>query len=157
MDRIASALALVILLASAAWAEPLLVSPGEPAPEAGVLYVGEDLTKLVEALRDRETWKAQVEVFRGQVQAFEESLAASRSENAELKAALEAQKLALAKAEVLEQNWDRILGRYEDLLNKLDAYADQLEKRVSSLERQRNLAMLGGPILGIIFLILGLL
>lgn len=144
-----------LILCTNAWGEPQLLAPGDPVPEAGVFYSGESLEKLVEALRDRETWKAQIEAFREQVQALEEALVAARGETADLKAALEAQKLALAKAEVLEKNWDKIMGRYEDLLQKMDAYAALLEQRVAGLERQRNLALLANPVVMIFTLLLG--
>ena len=159
MVRVAAALALVILfwLVPPAGAEPLRLSPGEVAPESGVFFAGDDLTKLVEALRDRETWKMQIETFRAQVQALEDTLAASRSENAELRTALDAQKLALAKAEWLDQNWQRLQAQMESIITKYEVYATKLEQRLESVERQRNLAMLGGPILGLIFLLLGML
>lgn len=145
MGRTATAwvLGLLLLSTTPAWGEfdgSILLRAGELAPVTGVFYAGPALDRLTEALRDRENWKAQLDTLRAQVKALEDALAAEQHENIALKEALDAQKIIVAKAEFIDQHWERIMGRYEELIKRLDA-------RITTLEWQRALSMVLGPLM----------
>ena len=132
----------------------LLLRSGEPAPADGVFFTGEGLTRLINALRDRESWQAQIETFKAQVAALEAALANTHEESQAKQQALEAMKLAVAKAEWIDSNWVRITERYEATLARMEAHADRLDKRIDSLEKQRLWLTILGPLgllLGVFF------
>lgn len=136
----------LLLVVTPAWGQSVILQPGEPAPSEGVFFPKGTVTALVEALRDRETWQAQIEALKSQVVALEQALAEKGEALKAKQEALEAMKLAVAKAEWIDQNWNRVMERYEAIITKLEAHEERLAKRIESLERQRNWALFAGPI-----------
>lgn len=133
----------------------VFLKSGDPAPSEGVFFSGPALAKLVEALRDRESWQAQVETLKATVHSLELALDNTHRENQDLRQAVEALKGAVAKAEWIDQNWDRIAGRYEAMLARQEKYAEQLAQRVHSLEQQRMWLLFSNPLIALIALLSG--
>ena len=146
MARVAAVGVLILLLAGPAWGQSVILQPGEPAPSEGIFFPSSLVASLVEALRDRETWQAQLEALKAQVVSLEQALMEKDEALKAKQDALDAMKLAVAKAEWIDQNWDRVSGRYEALITKLEAHEARLSKRIESLERQRNWALWAGPL-----------
>ena len=74
MARVAAVGLLVLLLVGPAWGQSVILQSGEPAPSEGIFFPSSLVASLVEALRDRETWQAQLETLKAQVVSLEQAL-----------------------------------------------------------------------------------
>ena len=136
---VASVLLMLSLMAPALGQESQMLQQGEPAPSDGVFLPLPVLQRLVETLRDQQTLVGQLAALEAQVLELEASNTIGGREIAALRSALDSTKLALAKAEWLDQNWQRIVDRYE-------ATVQQQDKRIERLERQQTILAIAGPI-----------
>lgn len=140
-----------ILLAGAAWAgEPVILEPGQAAPERGIFLTDELQRRLNEVLRDGETAKAVVETLKAAVAAKDEEIAGLKRELAEREGEAHKREIALAKAEERDR-----------LRAEMDAKLEARVKELMELLREERAArkwerILGAvPFVGAVLLLLG--
>src|SRR3990167_996622 len=117
-DGVGKMKAVALLLAVLLIASPITVAaaevsgielrPGDTVSDSGAFFPGEAAIGLLEALRDLESLKAKVDALLGELKSKGQEIASQRESLTSLEEARAQTATALAKAEVIIQNWELI-------------------------------------------------
>lgn len=159
MLRRAIAALLILAIASPAFADPVTVDEGQPAPAGGVLLPDDDAVKAAELLREvdaaRERMKlleADVAVKAAQIEALERALYQAKviEQVYQRELALKDQIIEIRRA--VNDDYRALLGEARKTIEQNQAVIERMEKRIGSLETR----MFWMSILSPLGLILGL-
>ena len=127
---------LLLLLPVTVSAQGVEIEQGQPAPAQGALFADGGLIKLTEALRDLDSLQQQVAALRAELKAKDDQIASQKEGIADLEESRKETANALAKAEVILENWKLIYDSMRDLIKEHQQLASDYKTLNEQMAKQ---------------------